>query len=118
MMEKLCGIWDNRFTRNERKRGEERAMYNYYVLRGTQESKPVELEGEIDEEHFPGVDLGDGREILAFLVQAVDREAGVAGAWEEAELSDSFFDREDLYINFHGRWMRRSDAPWRKDRKN
>ena len=93
-------------------------MYTYYVLRGSQESKPVELEGEIDEEHFPDVDLGDGREILAFLVQVVDREAGVAGAWEEAELTDSFFDREDLYINFHGRWMRRSDAPWRKDRDN
>src|SRR6266571_3547934 len=82
-------------------------MYTYYVLRGTQESKPVELEGEIDEEHFPDVDLGDGREILAFLVQVVDREAGVAGAWEEAELTDSLFDGFFIcYAVYEHNWMR------------
>jgi hypothetical protein len=93
-------------------------MYTYYVLRGSQGGKPVELEGDIDEEHFPGVDLGDGREILNFLVPLVDREGGSMGMWEEAELTDAFFDREDAYILFNGRWMRRSDAPWRKDRDN
>jgi len=51
-------------------------------------------------------------------VPVVDREAGSTGNWEEAELTDSFFNREDEYINFNGRWMRRSDAPWRKDRNN
>jgi len=35
-------------------------MYIYYVLRGTRAGTPVEVEGDIDEEHFPGVDLGDG----------------------------------------------------------
>ncbi|MFL5666236.1 MAG: hypothetical protein ACJ8BW_33540 [Ktedonobacteraceae bacterium] len=93
-------------------------MYTYYVLRGTQSGQDVELEGEIDEEHFPGVDLADGRAILNYLVPVVDREAGNAGNWDEAELTDSFFDREDSYILFNGRWMRRSDAPWRKDRNN
>ena len=72
----------------ERKRGKESSMYIYYVLRGKQGGKQVELEGDIDEEHFPGVDLGDGREILSFLAQAVEREAGTAGEWEEAELTD------------------------------
>ena len=93
-------------------------MYIYYVLRGTQAGKPVELDGDIDEEHFPGIDLGNGRDVLNYLVGMIDREAGTAGTWEEAELSDSFFNREDSYINFNGRWMRRSDAPWRKDRDN
>ena len=111
-------MWDNRMAEYERKRGKEISMYIYYVLRGNQAGNQVELEGDIDEEHFPGVDLGDGREILNFLVQAVDQEAGTAGVWEEAELTDSFFDKEDNYIFFNGRWMRRSDAPWRKDRDN
>ena len=111
-------MWDNRMAKYERKRGKESCMYIYYVLRGKQGGKQVELEGDIDEEHFPGVDLGDGREILIFLAQAVEREAGTAGEWEEAELTDSFFDKEDMYILFNGRWMRRSDAPWRKDRDN
>ncbi len=93
-------------------------MYIYYVLRGTQAGKPVELDGDIDEEHFPGVDLGNGRDVLNYLVQMIDGEAGTVGTWEEAELSDSFFNREDSFINFNGRWMRRSDAPWRKDRDN
>jgi hypothetical protein len=93
-------------------------MYIYYILRGTRDGAPVEIEGDIDEEHFPGVDLGDGKAILNYLVPVVDREAGASGTWEEAELTDSFFNREDEYINFNGRWMRRSDAPWRRDRDN
>lgn len=93
-------------------------MYNYYILRGTQAGKPAELEGDIDEERFPGVDINDGKAILNYLVASVDREAGSLGSWEEAELTDSFFNREDSYIFFDGRWMRRSDAPWRKDRSN
>ena len=55
-------MWDIiRWLSNERKRGKEIGMYIYYVLRGSQGGKPVELDGDIDEEHFPGVDLGDGR---------------------------------------------------------
>lgn len=93
-------------------------MYVYYVLRGTQAGQSTELEGEIDEEGFPGVDSDDGKAILSYLVAKVNREVGTAGNWEEAELTDSFFNREDSYIFFDGRWMRRSDAPWRKDRAN
>ena len=33
-------------------------MYIYYILRGTQAGNAIELEGDIDEEGFPGVDLG------------------------------------------------------------
>ena len=93
-------------------------MYNYYILRGTQAGKPAELEGEIDEEHFPGIDLDDGKAILSYLVMSATHEEISTGSWEEAELNDAFFNREDSYIFFDGRWMRRSDAPWRKDRAN
>lgn len=93
-------------------------MYIYYILRGTQGGKPTELEGDIDEEHFPAVDLSDGKAVLNHLVATINRESGSIGTWEEAELTDSFFNREDSYIFFDGRWMRRSDAPWRKDRAN
>jgi hypothetical protein len=91
-------------------------MYIYYVLRGTRSDKLVELEGDIDEETFPGVDLGDGRAVLNYLTQNLDTQKGTL--WEEAELTDSFFNTEDAYINFNDRWIRRSDAPWRKDRNN
>ncbi len=93
-------------------------MYIYYILRGTQAGKTVELEGEINEEGFPKVDLGDALSILTYLQEKVDTEAGARGEWDEADLTDSFFDKEDSYIFFNGRWMRRSDAPWRKDRNN
>lgn len=93
-------------------------MYIYYVLRGKQAGKVVELDGEIDEEHFQGIDLDDGRAILQHLVKEVDQQAGASGEWNEAELTDSFFNREDMFIYFNARWIRRSDAPWRKDRDN
>jgi hypothetical protein len=91
-------------------------MYIYYVLRGTRSEMPVELEGDIDEETFPGVDMGDGRAVLNYLTANLVAEQGTL--WEEAELTDSFFNREDSFILFNDRWMRRSDAPWRKDRNN
>ncbi len=90
-------------------------MYIYYILRGTQAAEPVELEGDIDEEHFPGVNLGDGSAIIDHLVKKIGAE-GTVGQWEECDLTDSFFNREDTYIYYNGRWIRRSDAPWRKDR--
>ena len=33
-------------------------MYIYYVLRGTQNDQPVELDGDVNENDFPTVDLG------------------------------------------------------------
>lgn len=92
-------------------------MYTYYVLRGTRTGKVIEVEDEIDEERFPGVDLDDGPAIINSLMSIV-REEGAVGDWEECDLTDSFFNREDSYIYHNGRWMRRSDAPWRKDRDN
>jgi hypothetical protein len=93
-------------------------MYIYYILRGTQAGKRTELEGDIDEETFPDVDLSNGPEIITYLVQKLNSEAGTTGSWEECDLTDSFFNREDTYLFFNGRWMRRSDTPWRKDRAN
>ncbi|HZU03401.1 MAG TPA: hypothetical protein VFA10_27285 [Ktedonobacteraceae bacterium] len=92
-------------------------MYIYYVLRKTQNGEPLELEGDIDEETFPGIDLDNGPAIISYLVKRV-RNEGTVGEWEECDLTDSFFNREDQYIYFNGRWIRRSDAPWRKDRDN
>lgn len=93
------------------------AMYTYYVLRGSQKNQPTELDGEINETDFPTVDLGNGPDVITYLVQKLQKE-GEIGEWEECDLTDDFFNREDNYINFNGRWMRRSDAPWRKDRNN
>ena len=92
-------------------------MYTYYVIRGTHNEQPVELDGEIDESTFPNIDLGNGPLVITQVVQKLQNE-GVVGMWEECDLTDDFFNREDNYINFNGRWMRRSDAPWRKDRNN
>ena len=92
-------------------------MYIYYVLRKTQNGEPIELEGDIDEETFPGLDLDNGPAIISYLVKKV-RSEGTIDEWEECDLTDSFFNREDEYIYFNGRWIRRSDAPWRKDRNN
>ena len=89
-------------------------MYIYYVLR-TQAESPIELEGEIDEEHFPGIDLGEGPAIINYLVNKLLRE-GTSGDWQECDLTDSFFNREDNYVFYNSRWMRRSDTPWRKDK--
>jgi hypothetical protein len=93
-------------------------MYIYYILRGTQAGEPLEIEGELDEEVFPGVDLDNGPAIINHLVQQLNQETGGTDTWEECDLTDSFFNREDTYVNFKGRWMRRSDTPWRKDRNN
>ena len=90
-------------------------MYIYYVLRGTQAEKPIEVEDDIDEEHFPGIDLGDGPVIINYLVKKL-RQEGTLANWQECDLTDSFFNREDNYVYYNDRWMRRSDTPWRKDK--
>lgn len=92
-------------------------MYVYYVLRGKQNDELLELDGDIDAEAFPTIDLDDGPSIINYLVQKVRKEGNIA-QWEECELTDSFFEREETFINHHERWIRRADAPWRKDRNN
>ena len=91
-------------------------MYIYYILRGTQGGTPVELEGDIDEANFPGIDLDNGPDIIDCLVQKVNQESSSIGTWEECDLTDSFFNREDTFLYYNGRWMRRSDTPWRRDK--
>ena len=88
-------------------------MYIYYVLRGTQADAVVEREGDIDAEQFPGVDLSDGPAIINFLTHNIHTEPGT---WRECDLTDDFFNREDTYLFYNSRWMRRSDTPWRRDR--
>jgi hypothetical protein len=92
-------------------------MYIYYVLRGNQGEEPIEREGDLSEELYPGIDLRNAPEVISHIVQQLHSE-GVSGEWAECDLTDDFFDVEDSYLNFNGRWIRRADAPWRKDRNN
>jgi hypothetical protein len=92
-------------------------MYIYYVLRGMQNNQQVEREGDLNEELYPNVDLEDGPAVINHLVAHL-RTEGIPGAWNECELTDSLFESEDNYIYFNGRWIRRSETPWRKDRSN
>jgi len=92
-------------------------MYIYYILHGTQGDQPIEQEGDLTEELLPGIDLSDGPITINALVQKLQDTADTV-AWEACDLTNDFFDREDNYIYFHNRWIRRSDAPWRKDRNN
>lgn len=91
-------------------------MYIYYVLRGRRGEESVEFDGDVNEEQFPGVKLSDGPAVINYLVQHIRKDERVE--WTECDLTDDFFDREDNYLNFNGRWKRRADAPWRKDRDN
>jgi len=93
-------------------------MYIYYILRRTEFGEILEQEGDLDEEQFPGIDLNNGPAIINHLVQKINSETGTSGNWEECDLTDAFFNREDNFVYFNGRWMRRSDTPWRKDRNN
>jgi hypothetical protein len=90
-------------------------MYTYYVLRGTQKGQEVELDGEVNEEQFPGIELDDGPAILTTLLTKLDAD-GITGEWVECDLTHDIIDREDLYLYFNGRWIRRSETPWRRDR--
>ena len=93
-------------------------MYIYFIVRGRSQGKLIEYEGDIDAEHFPDVDLDNGPAIINHLVQTSNPEMSETDQWEECDLTDSFFNREDTYVNFNSLWMRRSDTPWRKDRNN
>jgi len=88
-------------------------MYIYYILRGTLAEKAIELEGDIEAEQFTGVDLDDGPAIITHLTKHVITEPGL---WLECDLTDDFFNREDTYLFYEDRWMRRSDTPWRRDK--
>lgn len=92
-------------------------MYIYYVLRGSRNEQTIEFEGDIDEEHFPGVNPREALEVIEAIIQKLGAE-GTTAEWSACDLTDAFFDHEDNYIYFHNRWIRRSDAPWRKDRNN
>ncbi len=92
-------------------------MYIYYVLRSTQNDSLIEQEGDISEELFPTIDLSDGPALISAITQQLEAN-GATETWEECDLTDSFFNREDTYIFFHNRWLRRAETPWRKDRNN
>ncbi|GAC1567679.1 MAG: hypothetical protein NVS3B14_14470 [Ktedonobacteraceae bacterium] len=88
-------------------------MYIYYILRGSLADQAIEREGDIEAAKFPGVDLEDGPAIITHLAKNIITEPGL---WTECDLTDDFFNREDTYLFYDDRWMRRSDTPWRRDR--
>jgi len=88
-------------------------MYIYYILRGTLSDQAIEHEGDIEAEQFPGVDLDNGPAIITYLTKHIITEPTL---WAECDLTDDFFNREDTYLYYDGRWMRRSDTPWRRDK--
>jgi hypothetical protein len=95
-------------------------VYIYYVLRGMRGDQVVEIEGDVNEESFPDIQLNDGPAIVTAIVQQARKNDQQSAwiEWTECDLTDDFFDREDTYIFYDGRWMRRADAPWRKDKGN
>lgn len=89
-------------------------MYTYYILRGTRNNQPIEEDGDISADLFPNADRSDGPGLIARIVDDL-RTHGEPTEWEECDLTEEYFDREDTYITFEGRWQRRSETPWRKD---
>jgi hypothetical protein len=89
-------------------------MYIYYVLRGMRGDQATEVEGDIDEAAFPNIKLDDGPALISQIVKLTSSDGWVE--WTECDLTDDFFNREDNYIFFEGRWIRRSNAPYYKNR--
>ena len=73
-------------------------MYIYYILRGRRQGKLVEYEQDIDAERFPDVDLDDGLHYQPPRSEIKLRN-GETDYWEECDLTDSFFNREDTSSN-------------------
>lgn len=91
------------------------AMYIYYVLRGTRQGSSIEHEDDLTPEHFSEETLTDGPTLISQLVSKLASE-GITGEWSECDLTNDFFDREDHYLFYEKRWIRRSETPWRRDK--
>ncbi|GCE25342.1 hypothetical protein KDA_08260 [Dictyobacter alpinus] len=90
-------------------------MYVYYILRGTQQQQPVELDGDVTEEEFPGLDRTEGPDIIKAVIKKLADE-GTTAEWTECDLTNEYYDRDDTYVyaeNVYAekRWIRRSDVP-------
>jgi hypothetical protein len=85
-------------------------MYVYYILRGVEQGQEVELEGDISEELFPGVDLTEAADVINAVAEHLKTE-GTVGDWTSCDLIPSYTDLEDKYIYFNERWIRRSEVP-------
>ncbi|GLV56980.1 hypothetical protein KDH_38190 [Dictyobacter sp. S3.2.2.5] len=85
-------------------------MYVYYILRGTVNKEPVELEGDVDDEQFPNVDRTEGADVIQAVLKKLADE-GEQGEWTECDLTNEYFDRDDTYVFFNKKWIRRSDVP-------
>lgn len=85
-------------------------MYVYYVLRGAVNQQPAEFEGDVDDEQFPNVDRTEGIDIIHAVINKLAEE-GKQGEWTECDLTNEYYDRDDTYVFFNKKWIRRSDIP-------
>jgi hypothetical protein len=97
-------------TLNQLARGELTKMYVYYILRGTKGDTTVEVEDDVTEEQFPGVDLTEGPDVINAVVQKL-QEQGNTQEWTECDLTNEYFDVDNTYTYVDKRWIRHSDVP-------
>lgn len=89
-------------------------MYIYYVLRGKRGGEVVEFDDDIEQDNFAGIDLTEGLDVIQHITTKLHAEEQNI-EWSECDLTNEYFDREDSYIFYQQRWIRRSETPWRKE---
>lgn len=85
-------------------------MYVYYVLRGTERKESVEVDGDVTDELFPGVDRSEGPDVIEAVVKKLADE-GTTATWTECDLTNEYYDRDNTYVYSAKHWIRRSDIP-------
>ncbi|GHO43043.1 hypothetical protein KSX_12060 [Ktedonospora formicarum] len=89
-------------------------MYIYYVLRGKRGDEIVEFDDDIEQDTFSGIDLTEGLDVIQHITNKLHADEQNI-EWNECDLTNEYFDREDSYIFYQQRWIRRSETPWRKE---
>jgi hypothetical protein len=85
-------------------------MYVYYILRGTHKNQSIELDGDVTDELFPGLDRSEGPDVIDAVIKK-NEEEGTTAVWTECDLTNEYYDRDDTYVYSQKRWIRRSDVP-------
>ncbi|GER86729.1 hypothetical protein KDW_08910 [Dictyobacter vulcani] len=85
-------------------------MYVYYILRGTQKNQSIEIDGDVTDELFPGLDRSEGPDVISAVIKK-NEEEGTSAVWTECDLTNEYYDRDDTYVYAQKRWIRRSDVP-------
>lgn len=78
-----------------------------YVLRGTQQGKPIEREGELTNEQISEDELKQDSAVINVVIRNLKID-GPAIEWEECLLKDASIGKEDLYKRHKKRWTHAS----------